>query len=149
MRERLAVRSVFLALVLLGLAEGCVRAAVDLAQALDGRNLGPKIQLSDLLVLSIGTGRVPTYIDGSNLDWGLAKWAPYLMDLLQDGTVDVPHFQCEQVLGERYYRVQPVPPRKVELDDPGEVAFLEQIAGSEEVRAMVAQAAGWVERWDT
>lgn len=39
MRARLSVRSAFLALVLLGLAEGCVRAAVDLAQALDGTGL--------------------------------------------------------------------------------------------------------------
>ena len=117
------------------------------AQALDGRNeLTNKVQLSDLLVLSIGTGRVPTYIDGSTLDWGLAKWAPYLMDLMQDGTVDVSHFQCEQVLGDRYHRVQPVLPRKVKLDDAGEVAFLEEVAGSKEVQGMAEEAGEWVER---
>ena len=83
---------------------------------------------------------------GSTLDWGLAKWAPYFMDLMQDGTVDVPHFQCEQVLGERYHRVQPVLPRKVELDDPGEVAFLEEMAGSKEVQGMFEEAGEWVRR---
>ena len=89
---------------------------------------------------------MPTYIDGSNLDWGLAKWAPYLMDLMQDGTVDVPHFQGTQILGDRYHRVQPVLPRKVELDDPGEVGFLEEVAGSKEVQGMVEEAREWVGR---
>ena len=88
----------------------------------------------------------PSDAPGSNLDWGLAKWAPYFMDLMQDGTVDVPHFQCSQILGDRYHRGQPVLPRKVELDDPGEVEFLEEVAGSREVQGMVAGAADWGEK---
>ena len=93
-----------------------------------------------------GVALSPSDAPGSNLDWGLAKWAPYFMDLMQDVAVDVAHFQGAQILGDRYHRVQPVLPRKVELDDPGEVAFLAEVAGSKEVQGMVEEAAEWVGR---
>lgn len=117
------------------------------AQALDGRNEGKyRSQLPDLFVLSVGTGRVPTYIDGSSLDWGLAKWAPYLVDLSQEAPADMADYECRQILGERYYRVQPTLSRAVALDDPKESGFLEEVAREEEIKEMIDGVASWVEK---
>ncbi len=137
-----------------GYIDGGVTGAVNptmcaVAQALDPRNEAPfRLQLSDLLVLSVGPGRALTYIDGSDLDWGLAKWAPYLVDLYQDAPTDMADYEARQILGERYWRVQPVLPRKVDLDQSKESAFLEQVAKSGEVQRMVDEAADWVKRVD-
>jgi uncharacterized protein len=118
-------------------------------QALDTRNIESyKHQLSDLLVLSIGTGRVSEYVDGSTLDWGLAKWAPHFVDLIQDAPVDMADFECAQVLGERYHRVQVDLPRKVEPDDQGEIAFLEEVAGSKDVQGLIDEVVSWAKRID-
>jgi patatin-like phospholipase/acyl hydrolase len=33
-------------------------------------------------ILSLGTGRLSQFIDGEQHDWGMIKWAPYLLQIM-------------------------------------------------------------------
>lgn len=91
--------------------EGCVDGGVfannpamcALAQALDKRNVMPQL-LTDIRLFSIGTGVRPYYLNGDE-SWGLAQWAPELVDLLMDGVNEVADFQAKQLLEDRYQRI--------------------------------------------
>jgi patatin-like phospholipase/acyl hydrolase len=62
----------------------------------------------DVVLLSLGTGE-RTHQRGFDeiKDWGLAKWARPILDVVFDGVSDAVHYQLERVLtGERYWRLQ-------------------------------------------
>jgi hypothetical protein len=90
-----------------------------------------------------GSRGMSSNLDGATLAWGLAKWTLQFVDPLLDAPMDMADFECKQILGERYHRVQVDLPRKVEPDDQGEIGFLEQVAGSEEVQGLIGGAVGW------
>lgn len=85
------------------------------AQALDPRGAG--MALGDLLVLSIGTGIEPKYIAKRKVDWGWGQWARPMIDLMISGVMGVADFQCQQLLGDRYQRIDTYFDRGVDLDD--------------------------------
>ena len=85
------------------------------AQALDPRAAGRDLQ--DLVVLSIGTGTESTFIRGDRLDWGWAQWARPLVTLMISGVEGVADFQCRQLLGRRYFRLDHTFDRASALDD--------------------------------
>lgn len=75
-----------------------------LAQTQDDRN---RVQtpIGEVFMLSIGTGVRPFHLE-TNESWGLAQWAPKLVDLLTDGVNEVADFQVRQLLGQdRYVRI--------------------------------------------
>jgi uncharacterized protein len=78
-----------------------------LAQTQDPRS-GMLSNLSDILILSIGTGRPMNYIPGRRHDWGYAQWAKPLITLILDGVDRIADYQCRMILGDRYHRIQPV-----------------------------------------
>jgi patatin-like phospholipase/acyl hydrolase len=63
---------------------------------------------ADVVLLSLGTGertRKRTFEEIK--DWGLARWARPILDVVFDGVSDAVHFQLEHVLGaDRYWRLQ-------------------------------------------
>lgn len=74
---------------------------VGIAQALDRR--GPKnIELDRINLLSVGTGRYPKYLQGS-----LNNWSPSFIDMLFDASAKIADFQCAQLLGDSYFRLNP------------------------------------------
>jgi patatin-like phospholipase/acyl hydrolase len=77
-----------------------------LAQTQDSRNAQCP-PLSDVVLLSVGTGTPLTYIKGKNMDWGLAHWAKPLISLMMDGVGGIADYQCKQLLESRYRRVAP------------------------------------------
>jgi len=82
-----------------------------LAQALDSRNQPPyRAALNDIVLLSVGTGISLQYIQGRDLDWGEAQWIKPILSLMMDGSVGVADFQCKQLLGPHYERLEPVFP---------------------------------------
>ncbi len=101
-----------------------------LAQALDPRAAGRP--LDEIQLLSLGAGLEPKYIAGSRVDWGWGQWARPLVSLMISGVMGVADFQCEQILGERYHRVDAVFDRPVNLDDttPGTLEYLVGQAGA-------------------
>lgn len=100
-----------------------------LAQTQDPRN---KIRpdLSEVLVLSLGTGFGLTHIKGQNLDWGYAQWVKPLISLMMDGVAGVADYQCRQLLGDHYHRLAPVFPvgKNYALDDVKQVNEMVQFA---------------------
>ncbi|MBY0525639.1 MAG: patatin-like phospholipase family protein [Gemmataceae bacterium] len=86
-----------------------------IAQALDpatGRQA-----LAAIVLLSIGTGLNPMYIEAQTLDWGLEQWAKPLVTLMMDGMMTVVDYQCTRLLGSRFHRLAPILPSAVGLDD--------------------------------
>lgn len=102
-----------------------------LAQSLDRGTVGAN--LDDIRLLSISTGRLSQGIDGETLDWGLTKWIRYATNMAMEGTVDVSHYQCSRVLKNHYFRIDPVLPKRINLDDVSEVRDLIQIADEVEL----------------
>ena len=113
---------------------------IALAQALDPRNLNK--DLRNINLLSLGTGRFRQHIEGANLNWGLAKWAKYLLDILMDGSVDVVDFECKQILRDKYYRLNPQLPHDYPLDDWKNVPTLLTVAQEIDIEPVVL----WLEK---
>jgi uncharacterized protein len=111
-----------------------------LAQALNDETGNQK--LSDITLLSVGTGNFPHYLTGMDESWGLLQWAPHLISLMMEGSSGLADFQSLQLLGRRYYRLNPVLQKNVELDKSGEVPYLVDIANLEVLDPVIA----WLEK---
>jgi uncharacterized protein len=102
-----------------------------LARALDKQ--GGAKDLFSIKILSIGTGITTSYIP-QDVNWGTLEWIynPFLkkapayplLDIIFDGTVSVPHFQCSRILGNSYYRLNPFLSSDIDLDDTEKVDLL-------------------------
>jgi patatin-like phospholipase/acyl hydrolase len=97
-----------------------------LAQSQDARALHTVPALSEISLLSLGTGISLTYIKGQNLDWGYAQWAKPLLNILMDGVSGIADYQCRKLLGKGYHRLAPVfePGVSVPLDDVKHIPYL-------------------------
>ncbi len=97
-----------------------------LTQALDAK--AGNQDLKNIKLLSLSTGINPTYIKGKDLDWGYAQWAKPLLSLMIDGVMGVADYQCNQLLNDRYHRLEPILPEAIALDDAKKVTRLVQLA---------------------
>jgi len=95
------------------------------AQALEP-NTGRQA-LGDVTLLSVGTGRNSHYLNALDNDWGWLQWAPHLIEIMLDGNSGVADYECRQVLGERYHRLNPLLPERINLDDVSKVPRLAEI----------------------
>jgi patatin-like phospholipase/acyl hydrolase len=86
--------------------------------------------VQDVALLSMGTGINPHYLPIKDADWGLAQWAPHMLDIMLEGDQDLVNFQCRQVLGEHYFRVNPVLTKPIELDSVKNIPDLLEAADS-------------------
>jgi len=107
-----------------------------LAQAVEGTT--GKQKLRDIALLSIGTGNNPTFLTELNDNWGLAKWAVHLIPLMMDGSVGLADYQCKQLLGSRYLRLNPVLHRNIPMDAVKEIPYLLEVADLEKLDDVVA-----------
>lgn len=80
--------------------------------------------LSEMSVLSLGTGAFPVVLEGG--DRGLTYWGQNLLVPFVDGSVDVADFQARQFLGAEgtYHRLQPKLYEEIELDDVSKLDYL-------------------------
>jgi len=74
------------------------------AEVLNREDLRPR----DVVLLSLGTGeRTHKRSFDEIKDWGLAKWARPILDVVFDGVSDAVNYQLERVLSpDRYWRLQ-------------------------------------------
>jgi hypothetical protein len=88
--------------------------------------------LSDVVLLSVGTGTCLLYIEGKELDWGYAQWAKQLVSLMLDGTSGIADYQCNQILGDSYHRMAPVfPPNiSIPMDAVDRIPYMVEFAES-------------------
>jgi uncharacterized protein len=111
------------------------------AQALDGRNPpAERGTLDTIKLLSIGTGASLQYIEGLSLDWGDAQWIKPILNVMMDGSVGVADFQCYQLLGSRYCRIEPVFPvnQTYPMDDVSKVIDLLNFAAAFDLTSTIA-----------
>lgn len=83
--------------------------------------------LEELSLLSFGTGVNPDYMTERNDNWGLMQWAPHLIKILLSDDVAV-NIQAQQLLGERFYRLQETFEKNIEMDDFHKIEELISIA---------------------
>ena len=121
---------------------------VALAQALDPRSQPGKTRdLSCIRLLSVGTGENATCLPGGRLDWGVGQWAVPLVDVLLDGVAGIADFQCQQILREKYFRLQVELPsgRKIPMDSVDDLTLMLQIGQQATIlpTAKWVQSSGW------
>lgn len=92
--------------------------------------------LSEVVLLSLGTGTSMTYVKGQHLDWGYAQWVKPLISLMMDGVNGIADFQCKQILGGHYHRLAPkFPPGvSIPLDDVRRVPDMIDFANSVDLK---------------
>ena len=100
-----------------------------LAQSQDSR-IRKTPALSEVRLLSLGTGTSLEYIQGRELDWGYAQWARPLVSLMLDGVSGIADYQCEQLLGDKYHRLAPIFPPKVSIpmDSVDHIPYMTEFA---------------------
>jgi uncharacterized protein len=97
-----------------------------LAQALEPKAANQKI--SNIRMLAVGTGYSPNYVEEENCDWGLLQWAPHLVSIMMEGAVGLAHYQSTQLLGDRYFRINPRLPVKISLDGTKQIDLMRGLA---------------------
>ncbi|GAB4526979.1 MAG: patatin-like phospholipase family protein [Anaerolineae bacterium] len=112
-----------------------------LAQALHPETGGQKLE--EVALLSIGTGVSSKYLPHKDADWGLAQWAPHLISMMIEGGVGLADYQCKQLLGERFLRINPILPGDVGLDDLNQIPLLQEIGRLVDLRP----ALDWLRRY--
>jgi len=125
------------------LANNPTMAAV--AQTQDNRaQINPRPALNELLVLSVGTGTVLSFIKGENNDWGIAQWAQPLINVLLDASMGIADYQCRQILRDRYRRLAPAfpPGVNIRLDEWQRAQDLVDFAN----RADLGDVAAWLKQ---
>jgi patatin-like phospholipase/acyl hydrolase len=111
-----------------------------LAQALHPETGGQRLE--DVTLLSIGTGVISKYLTEKDADWGLAQWAPHLFSIMLEGGIGVVDYQCQQILGERYLRIDPVLPVSMGMDDLAQIPIMQEVGQLEDLRTAI----GWLKR---
>jgi patatin-like phospholipase/acyl hydrolase len=109
-----------------------------LAQTQDARiPAHERADLQEVRMLSLGTGRSLRHIEGTSHDWGYVQWVRPLLDLMLDGVNGIAHYQCSQLLGERYHRLAPIfpPGRVIGMDAVDDLAYLTEFASGLDLTA--------------
>jgi uncharacterized protein len=124
-----------------------------LAQALD-EETGKQVP-EDVVLLSIGTGRMPSYLPQQDADWGWKQWGVQLqvdpqlgvrlpiIDIVMEGMDGVADYQCRRILGDRYHRLQPDLPEPIGLDAVDKLDKLMEIANEVDL----AETAVWLNQF--
>lgn len=112
-----------------------------LAQSQDLRYFeAPK--LSDVVLLSLGTGTSLTFIEGQKHDWGYLQWAKPIIGLMLDGVSGIADYECKQILRENYFRLAPVFPYDVSvpMDDADKIPYMIEFAN----KIDISEAVSWL-----
>lgn len=94
-------------------------AVVGLVEAL---KLGHTPRRIRMICVGAGSDERP-YLLSDARGWGLAGWARPLLDILFSGQSEAADYQCSEILGTNYVRLQPVLGDPVALDDASPRAF--------------------------
>ena len=84
--------------------------------------------LTDIVLLSLGTGHNPRFLPQQQGDWGLLHWAPHMVNLALEGSVSLADYQCKQILDHRYFRIIPVLPFPIGMDEVDKIPQMIEIA---------------------
>jgi len=110
------------------------------AQALEPKT--GKQKLRDVRVLSVGTGFNPKYLPAQDEDWGFIQWAPHLVSLILEGSMGLADYQCRQLLGAHYCRVNPILPLQIGLDGVDQIDLMKSLASQFDL----SEAVTWLKK---
>lgn len=122
-----------------------------LAQTQDERcEIPDRPSVDEVVLLSIGTGKVLSWIAGTRRDWGYFQWARPLIRLMSDAVSGIPHYQSRQILGERYHRLDYTfaPDQGVAMDEWQANDRLVRIGEQEMGEALDETAAWLIGQWN-
>jgi uncharacterized protein len=97
----------------------------------------------DIVLFSVGTGLNPRYLASKNGNWGLARWAPHLVNLMLEGGSGLSDYQCRQILHSRYLRLNPTLPHPVGMDAVKHIPLLKEIARKHDL----TQVHAWIDQY--
>lgn len=119
-----------------------------LAQVMNETGDAGEVDLSEVVLVSIGTGNQPAPISTRDLKWGILKWNTKLLKLLGDGGLKMVDYQCKRILDkDRYQRIDVNLVERIELDDVRKLDEIKEIAGSVP-EAQIQAWANWIdEHW--
>ena len=109
-----------------------------LAQALEPTT--GQQNLADIQLLSLGTGRGNQFLTTQNADWGWVQWAPHIINIMLGASSGVAEYECRQLLGARFHRLDPLLPETIGLDDVSKIPRLVEIAE----RVMLETTIDWL-----
>ncbi len=112
-----------------------------LAQALHPHTGGQKLE--DIILISVGTGHNPRFLETQDGDWGLVQWAPHMINLMFEGSSGLADYQCRQLLGERYFRLNPLLPIPIGMDRVDQIPALRRIAAQQPL----VETVEWVSKY--
>ena len=99
--------------------------------------------LSDIAVLSLGTGIKAEFEPSMDGDWGLLQWGFKILHMLMEGSVGLVDYQCRQLLGDAYARVNLNLQDVIDLDDVSKLDQMTEMADSFDL----AQTLSWIEKY--
>jgi len=111
-----------------------------LAQALHDDTGGQ--HASYVALLSLGTGISPRFVDEQDANWGYAQWAKPLLGIVFEGGSGIADYECRQILGRRYHRLNPVLGSAIPLDSVHSCPELERVAADADLGPTLA----WLDR---
>ncbi len=112
-----------------------------LAQAINEKT-GGKQSIRDVVLLSLGTGMRTMNLTSRNGDWGLEEWGLNLIDLLFESGSGLADYQCRQLLGDCYHRINPDLQASIGLDSIDHVPMLLDKANA----CDLAPVLDWIDR---
>ena len=112
-----------------------------LAQAINPHTGGQS--LGNIALLSMGTGYNPHYLPILDANWGLAQWAPHMLKIMMEAGTFTVDYQCRQILGESYLRINPPLPVPIGLGSVKFIPTLLEIADTVDTGSAVE----WVNRY--
>lgn len=96
--------------------------------------------LDEIILLSVGTGLNPRYIDSKKSNWGWARWMVQvnplsrrwygmpLIYMMWEASVDLARYECEQLLDGRFLRLDPLLKKAVDIDEVRQMRYLREVA---------------------
>lgn len=99
--------------------------------------------LSQVALLSVGTGSRNFGVPGETHDWGISQWALPILTILMEGVSEATDYECKQLLGARYLRLNPLLPEICGLDAVHKIDELVDAARTTDL----APTLNWLARW--
>ena len=90
-------------------------------------------RLSDLRMLSVGTGFNPQFIEGDRHDWGYKQWATKLIPLIFDLNVGIFDRIAGDILNGNYHNLDFALTEEIGLDDVSAIPRIEEIANQVDI----------------
>ncbi|MBU8897892.1 patatin [Corallococcus sp. H22C18031201] len=113
--------------------------------------------LSNILLLSMGNGVMPSYLDPKFRDgtanWGFSEWLLDLRDpmvlvkMLLDAGSDAVHYQCRMILRKQYLRLNPPVEKSLSATDLEQVdKVLVQLLSQQSTQDLLQRTRQWLQR---